>query len=323
MSDNAYEPLLSSDETEALLQAMRGSEESKTSAKEVELGSPEQRLRKSLTKADDVATDWAAEVRKVVRRMLGASALVREASCDVVPYSVVAQSVVPGSTVCVVQTPDGAAGGFLVAGPGLTTFVLNRRLGGGAIAQASAGDDVRGFLSAVDRRIVRPFCDEVISGFVSAWGPSEVSLAVSEVLSRPSDMPRLGQFEPFLRVPLSVSLNPESSEELSLLLGGSAIRAPKVEAPQKAVDPATVGDKSRMVARISHAELELVAVLGHAQSTVRNVLQLRVGDVVRLHEAPDSPLQIFVEGQKKMIGVPVVSRGNIAVEVTHVLKGAL
>ena len=76
-----------------------------------------------------------------------------------------------------------------------------------------------------------------------------------------------------------------------------------------------------MVARLSFAELELVAVLGKSQSTVRNVLSMVVGDVLRLDEAPTSPLQIFVEGQKKMIGVPVVSHGNIAVEITQVLKG--
>lgn len=318
MSDNAYEPLLSSDETEALLQAMRSGGEGSTSAKEVELGSPEQRLRKSLGTADDVARDWAAEIRKILRRMLGVSASVRETTADVVPYSVVAQSVQPGATVCALSTPDKATC-FLIMGPGLTTFVLNRRLGGGAALAASAGEDVRGFLSAVDRRIVRPFCEEVLAAFVGLWGDKGLSLAVSEVLARPLDMPRLGQFEPLLRLPVTVNLTVESSEELCLVLSGNAIPAPKPE--ERPLAPALTGDKSRMVARISHAELELVAVLGRASSTVRSVLQLRVGDVVRLQEAPETPLQIFVEGQKKMIGVPVVSHGNIAVEVTEVLRG--
>jgi len=76
-----------------------------------------------------------------------------------------------------------------------------------------------------------------------------------------------------------------------------------------------------MVARLSFAELEMVAVLGRAKSTIRSVLSLKVGDLVRLNEAPDAPLQVYVEGQKKMIGVPVVSHGNIAVEVTELLKG--
>ncbi len=320
MSDHGYEPLLSTDETEALLQAMRNGAGSGSSAKEVELGSPDQRLRKSLLKADEVAREWSAEARKILRRMLGVSASVRETSADVVPYSVIAQAIAPGAAVCTLRTPDGGTC-FLVMGPGLTRFVLNRRLGGGVQIASDAGpvEDVRGFLSAVDRRIVRPFCDEMVDAFSKQWGESELSLVVSEVLARPVDMPRLPQFEPLLRVPISVSFGLDSSEELTVLLSGTAIRAPKVEPPKE--EPVTSGDKARMMARLSCAELELVAVLGHAKSTVRHVLALRVGDVVRLHEAPNAPLELYVEGQKKMIGTPVVSHGNIAVEVTAVLKG--
>jgi flagellar motor switch protein FliM len=322
MSENGYEPLLSTDETDALLQAMRNGAGASNSAKEVELGSADERMRKSLGKADEVARDWAAEVRKVIRRMLGVSASVREMTTDIVPYSVSQQAVPPGAAVCVLRGPDGAVC-FLVMGPGLTSFVLNRRLGGAAPAQTNSvtvAEDVRQFLSPLDRRIVKPFCEEVISTFVALWGVDEITLEIAEVLGKPIDMPRLGQFEPLLRMPLSVSLHMDSNEELSILLGGAAVRAPKVE--EKPAEPVVAsGDKSRMVARLSMAELELVAVLGKSQSTVRNVLSMSVGDVLRLDEAPTSPLQIFVEGQKKMIGAPVVSHGNIAVEITQVFKG--
>ena len=68
--------------------------------------------------------------------------------------------------------------------------------------------------------------------------------------------------------------------------------------------------------------LKLVVVLGHAPTSIRHVLSLNVGDVLRLEEAPTAALQVYVEGQKKMLGTPVVSHGNIAVEVIEVLKGA-
>jgi flagellar motor switch protein FliM len=322
MSENGYEPLLSTDETDALLQAMRNGAAAGPSAKDVELGSADQRMRKSLGKADETARDWAAEVRKILRRMLGVSASVREMTTDIVPYSVSQQAVPPGAAVCVLRGPDGAVC-FLVMGPGLASFVLNRRMGGAVESQTNtnpSGEDVRQFLSPLDRRIVRPFCEEVIAAFVQLWGPDELTLAIGEVLGKPIDMPRLGQFEPMLRMPLSVSFGMDSNEELSILLGGNAVREPKAEEPPPEPVIAS-GDKSRMVARLSFAELELVAVLGKSRSTVRNVLAMVVGDVLRLEEAPTSPLQIFVEGQKKMIGAPVVSHGNIAVEITQLLKG--
>jgi flagellar motor switch protein FliM len=51
------------------------------------------------------------------------------------------------------------------------------------------------------------------------------------------------------------------------------------------------------------------------------VLSLNVGDVIRLEEAPTEPLQVYVEGQRKMVGAPVVSHGNVAVEILEVVKG--
>jgi flagellar motor switch protein FliM len=318
MSENAYEPLLSTDETDALLQAMRSNGAAVTSAKEVELGSAEQRLRKSLGRADEVAREWATEVRKLLRRMLGVSASVRESQADIIPYSVMAQSIAPGAGVCVLRTEEGALG-FLVMGPGLTSFVLNRRLGGGADQVPGQADDVRSFLSAVDRRIVRPFCEEVVAALIHCWGEDEVAIAVSEVLARPIELPRMGQFEPLMRLPLSVSFGMDSNEELIIVLSGTAIQLPKAD--EKPPEPVNTGDRERMVARLTLAELELVVVLGRANTSVRDVLALSVGDVLRLEEAPTAPLQVYVEGQRKMYGAPVISHGNIAVEVTHVLKG--
>ncbi len=325
MSEAGFEPLLSSDETDALLQAMKnGAPGGSASAKEVELGSADQRLRKSLSRADDVARDWASEVRKIFRRMLGISVIVREMSTDIVPYSVSQQSVPPGACVCVLKAADGSPC-FLILGPGLTSFVINRRLGGSAEvhSQPSQGEDVRNFLSSLDRRIVRPFCEEVLQAMCSVWGADEVQLTISEVLGRPVDMPRLGQFQPLLRLPLTVSFGNDtpSNEELTVLFSGNSINTPQVAEEVEEKPPVATGDRALMVARLSHAELELVAVLGSANSTVRAVLSLSVGDVLRLEEAPSSPLQVFIEGQKKMIGVPVVSHGNIAIEVTEMLKG--
>lgn len=322
MSEGGYEPLLSSDETDALLQAMRnGAPGGSSSAKEVELGSADQRLRRSLSRADDVAREWAAEVRKIFRRMLGISVSVREVSTDIVPYSVSQQAVPPGACVCVLKAADGSTC-FLLMGQGLTSFVLNRRLGGSAhvSSEPTQGDEMREFLSALDRRIVRPFCEEVLQAMCAIWGPERVQLSIVEVLGRPVDMPRLGQFEPLLRLPLTVSFGRDSNEELTVLFSGNSISTPQAEEPPAEAPPVASGDRALMMARLSFAELELMAVLGHVQTTVRNLLSLNVGDVLRLDEAPSSPLTVFVEGQRKMIGVPVVSHGNIAIEVTQMVR---
>jgi flagellar motor switch protein FliM len=48
---------------------------------------------------------------------------------------------------------------------------------------------------------------------------------------------------------------------------------------------------------------------------LRRVLSLQPGQVLRLDTAVDDPVSVRVGGVKKFVGVPVISRGQLAVEV--------
>ena len=64
------------------------------------------------------------------------------------------------------------------------------------------------------------------------------------------------------------------------------------------------------------------AELGRTQLTPRELLALNVGDVVRLDRDPESPITVFVEGASKMLGVPTMRHGNIAVEIVRKVDSA-
>jgi flagellar motor switch protein FliM len=320
MSEEPAEPLLSSDETEALLAAMRNNAASAPSAKELELGSTDQRLRKELDRADKVGKEFAGELRKLLRRITGLPHPVREGTADVVPYNVVASSVAAGSAIATIKAA-GSVVGFLLVGPRMTVRVLSRRLGAGVQSADAPEEEPRAFLSPVDRRVARPFLLETIELFATFWSAGELSLELADVLARPSDMPRLPQFEPMLRLPLSIGVAPEQTEEMSIVMTASGLPSIKNVEPEVAVSQVTSEDRARLAARLSHAEIEVVAVLGHAKSTVREILRLNVGDVIRLNEPPDTPIRVSVEGRQKLVGLPVVQHGNLAVEVIQVLKG--
>ena len=67
---------------------------------------------------------------------------------------------------------------------------------------------------------------------------------------------------------------------------------------------------------------EAVALLGDYVSTVREVLGLRVGDIVRLSTTPDEPLVVRVGDKNVFLGSPVVHHGNIAVQIQSVDSAA-
>lgn len=322
MSEEVAEPLLSSDETEALLAAMRNGAANSQSAKELDLGSTDQRLRQSLERADGVGKDFAVEMRKMLRRVTGIAHTVREGSADVVPYNVFASSTPQGTAIGTLKLA-GKVVGFVLLGPRVTVRVLSRRLGGAVPAMDVPEEEPRMFLSPVDRRIARPFLTETVELFTRLWSKDELLIELGDVLARTSDLPRLSQFEPLLRLPMAIGVAPDQSEEMCVVLTSAAVPSATAGAePEPAMPPVNNEDRARLAARLAHAEVDVVAVLGHARSTVREILRLSIGDVIRLNEPPDAPIGVSVEGRQKLFGLPVIRHGNLAIEVIQVLKGA-
>lgn len=61
--------------------------------------------------------------------------------------------------------------------------------------------------------------------------------------------------------------------------------------------------------------IELIGELGRLKLSLRRVLSLEVGDVIRLDTAVDDLIPIRISGSVKLEGVPVASRGQMAVEI--------
>jgi flagellar motor switch protein FliM len=78
---------------------------------------------------------------------------------------------------------------------------------------------------------------------------------------------------------------------------------------------APTGDP-RMPDAMASVPLDVVAELGRVQLGLRRVLALRPGEVLRLPTATDDPIQVRVGGLIKLFGVPVLSRGQLSVQIT-------
>jgi flagellar motor switch protein FliM len=72
----------------------------------------------------------------------------------------------------------------------------------------------------------------------------------------------------------------------------------------------------RMAQALSEVPVDVVAELGRVSIGLRRVLSLRPGEVLRLTTATDDPIQVRVGGLAKLYGVPVLSRGQVSVQVT-------
>ncbi|QIB26185.1 flagellar motor switch protein FliM [Caloranaerobacter azorensis] len=72
--------------------------------------------------------------------------------------------------------------------------------------------------------------------------------------------------------------------------------------------------------RIRKVKVPLIAEIGSTLITVKDLLDLRVGDVIKLNRTTDSELEIKVGSKTKFYGVPGIKNNKIAVKITRVKK---
>ncbi len=84
------------------------------------------------------------------------------------------------------------------------------------------------------------------------------------------------------------------------------------EAAERGPDPEW---STALSGAIANTEVTMSVELGSVEITTREVLRLKVGDLLTIDTRADDPLAVCVEGIRLLTGLPGVSRGNNAVRV--------
>ena len=318
MSGDPNEPLLSLEETNALLDAMRsGAEDDGVPVESADLASPERTLRDALGRADRCGRQLAHHTSRVFLRMVGCKTVAEEQPAEISPYKVLRSAIARGSAIGILRSPDGSQG-LLVVGPTLVSFLLTRRLGAPLNVDGTTVEPPRGELSPLDRRIIGPAVVAMAEAFSEQWCGDPAVLQVERLAVDSSDLPPLPQFEPLLQLGLRVA--PTGCPGAQLVIGlpvGTVRDTTRIEEQSKPI-VATPEERDAMVEGINQTHIYGVAVLGSAVSTVGEVLRLAAGDIIRLDGIPEQPIELRVEGNPVLKGLPVVQHGNMAIQVTHI-----
>jgi flagellar motor switch protein FliM len=316
MSVDGAEPLLSLEETNALLDAMRsGSDEE--SVEPLDLTSAERPLREALGAADTCARTLAEAMDKLMLRTTGCSSSTEELPAEIVPYKVMRGAIPQGAAIVPFRSNDGSLGVMTIGGQ-LVSFILDRRMG--APLGREMPTDPRTSLSMLDRRLLQPFAASVVELFARHWCGEANAFPAGAVVAQPADIPVLPQFEPMLQMVFRVTPNGVPGDQVLLALSSGIVSRNKpTEEIAKIRVPPNPADRGRMVAALRGADIELIAVLGQQHATVRDLLALRAGDVLRLENTAEEPLLVRVGDRPVLRGSPVVRRGNLAVQVAEVL----
>ena len=315
MSLEGSEPLLSLEETNALLDAMRSGSEGTSTVETLDLTSAERPLRDALGTADNCARALAEAIDKLMLRASGCSSSTEELPAEIIPYKVVRSAIPQGSAIVPFRGADGSLG-VMTIGAQLVSFILDRRMG--APLGRELPSEPRTMLSLLDRRLLEPFARSVVELCAKHWCDDAHAFPTGPVLSQAADLPMLPQFEPLLQLVFRVTPTGVAGDQVVLALSSGIVSRSKgasrpAEIIQAAPSPA---DRTRMTAAIHGADIDAVAILGQHHSTVRELLALRTGDILRLESTPEEALEVRVGDKTVFRGMPVVRRGNLSVQIS-------
>lgn len=310
------EPLLSKEETDALLDAMRAGGALEQTADSVDLTAPDRPLRDALSKADRTGQLYAKVAAKLFLRRLGHTATAEEEPAEIVPFNVFANSFPHGTAIAVLRTSDNSSA-FLAIGPALVQFILDARMGADTRAADPEGAGVPQTLSNVDREVLRPFMEALTDTFNRHWSETRSRLMLERVLPRTADMPPMAQFEPLLRIGFRATPTAAGTDDIVFALTSGAVLNTVPREPATSLVAPSADDRQRMLSSVAETDVESIAVLGLAESSVDELLKLQVGDILRLDSVPGQPVPVYVESVKLIRGMPVVQHGNLAIEVTE------
>jgi len=202
--------------------------------------------------------------------------------------------------------------------PNLVFFLIDCMFGGTGKSMVFQERD----FTLIEQRVMRKFANETLKDLEKAWEFVQIlrmSLGKSETkqqfvrLVAPSD--------PVIAVAFSVSLD-EFSGQLWLCIPYLLLEPIKDKLSYRNIREAELENAWNMQLQklLSDTEVTVSVELGKSSWRVRDVLNLKEGDIIRLNTGPQSPIAVKVEKVPKMLGIPGVVAGNRAVQVTELLN---
>jgi flagellar motor switch protein FliM len=282
-----------------------GDGDSARAVRPLDLSGRERQVRAALTAMERIGISFARYARRSLPFLARHHARIVPTLVELVPHAVAGQPVEGGPRFSVMLgSEDGSARASVTLLPEAVALVLEGALGGGGqLPPAPLNPELTPAQRALLARVVRSLALDLANAI------REESKLV--LVPLPLDAPPASSTSDTLRLPcqidgmqmpavIEIATNAESLEAAARLQGQGTDSTP--------TDP-------RLAEALREVPLDIVAELGTIALGLRRILGWRVGDVVRLRTATDESVAVLVGGVKKFEGAPILSRGQLAIEI--------
>ncbi|HET9958237.1 MAG TPA: FliM/FliN family flagellar motor switch protein [Polyangiaceae bacterium] len=276
--------------------------------KRLDLTGRERRLRSAMQAVARVAQNFARGARRSMPFLVKRKSRLTPASVAFVDLAPDALMVDGPSFEVLLEEPDGPGRACLFLNTDALAVVLEGALGGaGDAASGALGPALTVAQTALVSKVVRQLGEDLVRAVRDEVG---LTLKVTLAHAIAAGEEREAAFSDGLGVDCGVEgLSP--SARISLSMAAEALEVALKERDSEEVE---LGDP-RIAEALHDVSVEVVAELGRVSIGLKRLLTLQPGQVLRLMTAVEDPAKIRVAGVTKFVGSPVVSRGQLAIQI--------
>ncbi len=270
----------------------------------LDLAGSERQLAVAAKGAERVGRAFGRVLKKTMPFLATMKATVEHGPAETVSLDVALEKASGVALRVDLATEDGTAWASLVVSAEAVSLILDATLGGKeSFWEVALGPQLTGLQRPVVDRSVNALVAELAKCIAAESGTKMAPVSKALTQGR--------QGGDVIRVVVAIEGFPVPVA-FTVFLAPSAFQAEKAGGRALAEAPAN----ARMERAMEDVGVELVAELGRCSLGLKHLLSLRVGDVVRLSTAADDPVKVRIGGIEKFVAAPVISRGQVAVEIT-------
>ena len=206
---------------------------------------------------------------------------------------------------------------LLAIEPELVFFLIDCMFGGNGKPIAR----VREF-TLIEQRMMRKFAVEVLDSLEKALDVVySVKTSLRKIETKPEFVHMVGPNDLVIGVVFSVKAD-EFSGDIHLCIPYLMLEPIKDKLSSRYLSDKEIEHVfgAQIQNLLKDTNIAVVAELGRTSYTIRDILNLRAGDIFKLNTGPQDLITINVEHVPKYQGVPGVVKGNRAVQVTRLFR---
>jgi len=197
----------------------------------------------------------------------------------------------------------------------LVYYFIDRLFGGGG----KTTEDLRE-MTIIEQHVISTIAENIVSSLNKSWHDIyALDAVISGFQARPSFIQIASLEEMVISISLEVNVQ-ETSGFVNLcfpfrLLEDILPKLSSDEVGRKRPEDESRSDLISVSKSLKNAQMPISAELGRKNISVEDLINLEVGDVIKLHSRSDSPLRILIENESRFLARPGISGNHVAVQI--------